>query len=251
MFEAQDHIGGQWAYEVPSPEKSEVWSSVYDGVVLNSCRDTSCFSDFPLDPARYPDFFGHRLHLKYLTEYATHFDLMRHIQLSTKVLGCKQTQEGKWIVTYLKEGGSPIEETYDALFACTGHNSFPRIPEFPGKETFKGEILHSHVYRTPGRFEGKRVAVVGIGASAADIACEIGPHAEELHVITRRGTWIIPRYCLGKPAEAWASMSTILVRVGLNTNFENRSSFTNGVTKFCRSMVGVAAFTLDRRRAPA
>jgi dimethylaniline monooxygenase (N-oxide forming) len=52
VFEAQDHIGGQWQYTDPDPVTGEVHSSIYQGTVFNSCRDTSSFSDFPMDPAR-------------------------------------------------------------------------------------------------------------------------------------------------------------------------------------------------------
>jgi dimethylaniline monooxygenase (N-oxide forming) len=51
VFEARDNIGGQWYYEEPDPATSEVQSSMYEGTISNTCRDTSSFSDFPMDPA--------------------------------------------------------------------------------------------------------------------------------------------------------------------------------------------------------
>jgi dimethylaniline monooxygenase (N-oxide forming) len=205
VFEARDAIGGQWYYEEPDASTGETMSSIYEGVILNSCRDTTCFSDFPIDPARYPDYFGHRLFLRYIDEYADHFRLKQHIRFNTKVLSCKQLDNGKWRVEYAESGKEAREEIYDAVFACSGHNSRPMMPEFEGIGTFRGQLFHSHTYRRPGAFEGKRVAIIGIGSSAADISCEIGGQAKELHLVTRRGGWIVPRYVLGKPAEAWDS----------------------------------------------
>jgi dimethylaniline monooxygenase (N-oxide forming) len=206
IFEAQSHIGGQWVYQIPDPKTGEVWSSMYDGVILNSYRDATSFSDFPMDPARYPGHFGHRLHLQFVAEYAAHFDLNRYIQFNTKIVSCKQTEDGRWIVTYSENGSEPREEIYDAVFACTGHFATPKTPDFPGKNSFKGEFIHSHIYRIPSPYYGKRVGIIGIGSSAVDIACEIGPFAKEVHIITRRGSWIVPRYIFGKPPEAYDSM---------------------------------------------
>jgi hypothetical protein len=47
IFETEDHLGGQWQYTEPDPVTGEIHSSIYEGVVFHSCRDTSNFSDFP------------------------------------------------------------------------------------------------------------------------------------------------------------------------------------------------------------
>lgn len=205
-FEKQDHIGGQWAYTPDTPE--DVHSSMYHGCILNSCRDTSSFSDFPLDPARYPDYFSHALQLRYLNEYADHFGIKKHIRFDTQVLECKPESTGGWTLKVQEKGGEPEEHHFDALMCASGALAKPVTPEFVGRDSFKGEFSHSHYYRTPGPFEGKKVAIIGLGSSAVDIACEVGPQAKELHLITRRGGWILPRYILGKTLEAWDDRAT-------------------------------------------
>ncbi|EGD83817.1 hypothetical protein H112_07494 [Trichophyton rubrum D6] len=211
VFEGRDVIGGQWNYEDPDPETGETASSIYDNVTLNSCRDTSSFSDFPIDPARYPDYFGHCQFLQYIHEYVEHFGLAAYIRLQTKVISCRQQQRktgdnpGKWTVVYQQQGHGPVEVVFDAVLACTGTLSKPMIPDFAGRDKFQGELFHSHTYRKPARFEGKRVAIIGFGNSAADLSSEISSVASEVHLVTRRGGWVIPRYVLGKPAEAWDS----------------------------------------------
>ena len=159
VFEAQDHIGGIWRYDASGNSHS-----VYHGTVFNSARDTSAFSDFPFDPERYPTYFGHRAFVQYLDEYAAFFDLCRHIHYSTKVIKSEQTNAGGWLVTY-EQHGTATTATFDALFACTGHLSLPNIPKFPNLADFKGEFCHNKTYRTPGPYEGKRVAVIGIGST--------------------------------------------------------------------------------------
>jgi dimethylaniline monooxygenase (N-oxide forming) len=207
VFESQKHSGGQWRYTEPDPVTGEVHSSVSHGTVFNSCRDTSAFSDFPYDPARYPEYLPHKKFVQYLDEYAEFFDLNRHVRYDTKVIRCEQTTDGGWSVTY-EQNGTVLVELYDVLFACTGHLSKPITPRFEGLENFKGKLIHSHVYRRPGPFEGEKVAVIGIGPSAVDVACEISPQTEECHVITRSGAWIIPRFVLGAPVEAFDSRLT-------------------------------------------
>ncbi|KAJ4419280.1 hypothetical protein N0V82_005083 [Gnomoniopsis sp. IMI 355080] len=216
-FEARPEIGGQWAQQpdvTPSDTHETAQSSIYDGVVLNSCRDTSALPDFPLDPARYGDYFGHRLHLRYLREYAEHFGLMDHIHLSTRVVACEPRGDGSWAVKTQQDKGeegqqSEAEENvYDAVFVCVGHLSKPSIPEVQGRDEYKGQFLHSHYYRRPGPFDRKKVAIIGFGSSAVDIACELAAGADEVHVISRRGGWVLPRYVLGKPTEAWDNRAT-------------------------------------------
>lgn len=203
-FEGLPHIGGQWAYCDPDPETGEVYSSIYQGVLVNSCRDSSAFSDYPFDPAQYPIYFTHRSFLKYINDFADFWDLRRHIRLNAKVLKCEQLEDGRWRVQRQEKGQEPVEDVFDALFACNGRNTFSHTPQFPGKDSFEGEWLHSHVYRTPKPYMGKRVTIIGLGSSAVDIACELAPHAE-VHMITRRGGWIIPRFVFGKAVEAYDS----------------------------------------------
>ena len=205
VFEALDHIGGQWHFTSPDPNADEVHSSIYEGVILNSCRDTTSFSDFPMDPAKYPDYFGHKLFLEYIHEYVEAFGLMDHVRLNARVVACKPLESGRWQVSYQQSGSPAVEETFDACFATSGHHTLPLMPRFEGQNAFPGEFMHSHRYRTPGRFEGKRVAIIGVGSSAVDISSEMCAQTKELHLITRRGGWIIPRYLLGLPVEAFDS----------------------------------------------
>ncbi|EEH36264.1 dimethylaniline monooxygenase [Paracoccidioides lutzii Pb01] len=205
LFEARDGIGGQWRYEEPDPETGHAVSSMYEGVTLNSFRDGTSFSDFPIDPAHYPDYFCHRKMLEYIEHYADHFGLRKFIRLQTRVVSCNQLADGRWTVLHHETGEDEVTSVYDAIFACTGHSSRPWIPEFEGLNSFKGEVLHSHIYRRAARFEGKKVALIGFASSAVDLACELVPVAKEVHMVTRRGGWIWPRFLFGQPTESYAS----------------------------------------------
>ena len=69
---------------------------------------------------------------------------------------------------------------------ATGTWSRPFVPSYPGAETFRGEQLHTHDYPGPGRFRGRRVVVVGGGASAVQLLGEIAPVAADTLWVTRR-----------------------------------------------------------------
>ena len=117
--------------------------------------------------------------------YAERFGLMKHIRLTTRVTRLAQAPDydtnGRWIVTAIHDNDE--KETnyeFDAVMICTGMFTNPFRPDFPGLEDFQGKVLHSHDYRTPQRFEDKRVLVVGFGNSAADAATEVGRIASKV-----------------------------------------------------------------------
>jgi cation diffusion facilitator CzcD-associated flavoprotein CzcO len=69
------------------------------------------------------------------------------------------------------------------------HHSEPDIPELPGKDSFQGNIMHSHAYREAKPFKGQRVLVVGAGPSALDIALELSKEAERVIIFCQRNSY--------------------------------------------------------------
>ena len=89
------------------------------------------------------------------------------------------------------------------MVVANGHHWDARWPEpsYPGAETFPGDQLHAHYYRTPDVLEGKRVLVLGIGNSASDIAVESSRVADETYLAMRRGAHVVPKYMFGVPTD--------------------------------------------------
>lgn len=77
-------------------------------------------------------------------------------------------------------------EQFDAIFICNGHYSSPSIPDYKGLNEFVGEIQHSHDYRRPEVFAGKRVLIVGSGPSGRDIMYEMATKASKVYVSHHR-----------------------------------------------------------------
>lgn len=69
---------------------------------------------------------------------------------------------------------------YDAVMVCNGHYTIPAIPEIHGVENFQGRQSHSHNYRSPESYAGRRVLVLGAGPSGVDISKQIAAVAEKV-----------------------------------------------------------------------
>ncbi|WP_457207611.1 NAD(P)-binding domain-containing protein [Nocardioides sp. P5_C9_2] len=96
------------------------------------------------------------------------------------------TSDGDPIVVHTTEGRTWRART---LVNATGTWTQPFVPHYPGIETFAGEQLHTHAYPGPEHFAGKRVLVVGGGASAVQFLGELAPVADTLWVTRREPVW--------------------------------------------------------------
>jgi hypothetical protein len=195
-FESSDRIGGNWAFGNPNGH-----SSAYRSLHIDTSKKLLSFADFPI-PATYPDFPHHSDIKRYLDSYADAFGLRDRIRFQTPVVRAERNASGGWRI-YTKDG----EDAADVLVVANGHHWDPRFPDFDGE--FAGETIHSHHYidpRTPLDLYGRRILVVGIGNSAADIASELSQKSYDNQVTlsTRSGAWIVPRYIFGRPADVVA-----------------------------------------------
>ena len=191
-FEKGSGVGGNWRYN-----NDNNMSSAYKSLHINTSRDLMAYSDFPM-PRHYPDYPSHQQILDYFENYVDHFDIRKRITFKMGVEKVIRQEDGSYLVK--TEDGR--EHNYAHLVVANGHHWDPRFPEpdFPGE--FSGEILHSHFYKTPEAFKDKRVLVLGIGNSSVDITCELSRVAAKAFLATRSGAHVVPKYILGKPADA-------------------------------------------------
>jgi cation diffusion facilitator CzcD-associated flavoprotein CzcO len=191
VFEREAEPGGVWNYGRPQGRVCHSTHTI-------SSKPMTQFPDFPM-PAEYPDYPHHTQVLDYLTRYAEAHDLGARIRLETAVARVEPVDRGRsdtaWIVS--TEDGEPRQ--YDAVVLANGHNSEPRLPEWPG--TFDGLFLHSAEYHTPERLAGRRVLVVGAGNSGCDIAVDAAQVAADTMISMRRGYHYVPKYLLSRPSD--------------------------------------------------
>ncbi|WP_148572139.1 flavin-containing monooxygenase [Nocardioides caldifontis] len=84
--------------------------------------------------------------------------------------------------------------TADVVVSAAGALSDPKDPDIPGFDSFEGEVFHSARWNHGYDLTGKRVAVIGTGASAIQIVPEIAPEVARLDVYQRTAPWVIPRH---------------------------------------------------------
>lgn len=81
-----------------------------------------------------------------------------------------------------------------SVISASGPLSQPLTPEFPGHDAFQGEQFHTNAWNHDFDHKGKRVAIIGNGASAAQVIPAIASEVEELHVFQRSPHWVLPRH---------------------------------------------------------
>ncbi|MDR5814138.1 NAD(P)/FAD-dependent oxidoreductase [Caballeronia sp. LZ033] len=180
-FEAGSGIGGTWFWNRYPGARCDVDSLEY----------SYSFSDDLQQEWDWPDRFSTQADiLRYIHHVADRFDLRRDIQLDTRVQSAAFDASGnRWRIT-TAEG-----QTTTARFCvmATGNLSLPRVPDFAGLESFKGDWHHTG--RWPNRpvdFTGRRVGVIGTGSSGIQLIPIIAQQASELIVFQRTANFTLP-----------------------------------------------------------
>jgi cation diffusion facilitator CzcD-associated flavoprotein CzcO len=126
----------------------------------------------------------------YVHRVARELGVDRMIETGCAVTACSWDDAAcRWTVT--TEGGEVHES--DAIVIATGQLHKPAVPRIEGGETFEGHSFHSSHWDHDYDLTGKRVAVVGTGASAVQFVPEIAEQVRKLTVFQRTGNWFLPR----------------------------------------------------------
>jgi putative flavoprotein involved in K+ transport len=180
VFEAEDRPAGSWP-------------RYYDSLRAFSPAGFSSMPGmpFPGDPDRYPtrdEVAG------YLERYAAALDA--EIRTNTRVMAVFRDDHGFGVVT--GRGTTHVA----GIVAATGSFSNPHRPRFPGQESFTAALRHVAGYRSPARYAGKRVIVVGAGDSAAQVANELA-HVAVVTLAVRHPLRFMPQRIGGRDVHHW------------------------------------------------
>jgi cation diffusion facilitator CzcD-associated flavoprotein CzcO len=170
----------------------QCWATAYDSLKLHTGKLMSSLPGLPF-PRSYPTFVPRQRFWEYLCGYAERFKLP--VKTRCQVSGVRR-ENGAWIVTTNRE-----ELTGRALVMATGIMSNPHVPRLPGQERFTGRIQHSVEYRRADGYAGRRVLVVGVGNSGAEIASELGRAGANVTLAVRSGANVVPLTMLGLPIQ--------------------------------------------------
>ena len=181
VFEAGTGVGGTWYWNrYPGARfDSESWTYGYS------------FSQELLDEWDWEEHFaGQPETERYLNHVADRFDLRRDIQFKTRVAAAHYRENTRsWDIT-LDDGRRC---TARFLVTAVGVLSAATLPNIPGVESFQGASFHTHYWpKEPVSFAGKRVAVIGTGATGIQTITEVAKTAGHLTVFQRTPQWAAP-----------------------------------------------------------
>lgn len=152
----------------------------------------------------WPFFFSPRAVLHdYFRTCAEDFGLLPLIRFETEVESATWDEEAQqWVVMSRRPDGSQHEDRAEILVSAVGQLNRPLYPEITGRETFTGQSFHSAEWDDCVSLRGKKVAVIGTGASACQFIPAVAKEAGELAVFQRTPPWMIPapRYHESVPA---------------------------------------------------
>ena len=168
------------------------WANLYDSLTLHTGKHMSSLPGMPF-PSSAPLFVPRREFLDYLRRYAERFDLP--VDTGREVERMSRT-DGSWTVSTRR---GALAAT--VLVVATGIVANPKTPHFPGQERFAGRVAHSVAYRRPDGYAGRRVLVVGVGNSGAEIASEIARAGGKVTVAVRSGANVVPLTLAGLPIQ--------------------------------------------------
>ncbi len=187
VLEKASDIGGTWR------------DNTYPGCACDIPSHLYSFS-FALNP-KWSHMYSPQHEIQsYLRRSARRFGIIPHIQWNSEMLNATWNESDQyWQITTTQ--GLLFA---DILILGNGPLSEPSLPAIPGIEHFEGTIFHSAQWRHDYDLTGKRVAVIGTGASAIQFVPRIQPKVKQLTLFMRTPPWIIPR--MDHPIPAWQQL---------------------------------------------
>ncbi|MFJ2831511.1 flavin-containing monooxygenase [Streptomyces sp. NPDC087263] len=176
VLERADSVGGTWR------------DNSYPGCACDVPSHLYSFSFAPHPD--WPRTFSEQEHIRaYLEHVADAFRLRSHLRLNSEVKTLTWDAEKLWWRIETSSGFL----TADVVVSATGALSDPKVPDIAGIDTFPGKVFHSARWDHDYDLRGKRVAMIGTGASAIQIVPAIQPEVAHLTLFQRTPPWVMPR----------------------------------------------------------
>lgn len=179
VIERGEQVGGTW------------WSNRYPGCGVDVPSYLYSFADVDAD---WPYYYATRDEIHaYLEDVAERWDVPRRTRFSTEVRSARWDDEAlQWVVEVVDGDRRTDVIRADFLVSCVGAFGKPKLPEIPGRETFDGVTCHTATWPDDLDLAGKRVGVIGNGASAMQVVPAIADEVASLTVFQRSAHWVAP-----------------------------------------------------------
>lgn len=176
IFEKSDGVGGTW------------WDNRYPGAECDVPSAMYSYSfklhDWTRTHAPWNEIQA------YLEETVDQYGLRKHIRTGVGVERASWDEERKQYLVTLDTGE---QLWFDVVISAVGMLNVPNIPRWENRDSFPGPVMHSARWDPSVDLEGKRIAVVGAGASAAQVVPALQPRAKELISFQREPGWVLPK----------------------------------------------------------
>ncbi|MFT4034972.1 MAG: NAD(P)/FAD-dependent oxidoreductase [Patulibacter sp.] len=181
LIEARESLGGTW----------DLFR--YPGIRSDSDMHTLGFGFRPWNDPR--TLAGGPAILEYLKDTAAEYGIDQHIRYGTKVLGGNwSSADARWTIELEQVAtGERHQITCDFLFGCAGYYRYDQgfTPQFTGRERFRGQIVHPQHWPEELDYSGKKVVVIGSGATAVTLVPAMADTAEHVTMLQRTPTYIM------------------------------------------------------------
>lgn len=183
VLEARDDLGGTWdLFRYPGIRSDSDMFTL--GYPFKPWRDAKSIADGPSI-------------LRYIHETAREYGIEPHIRFRTRVVGADWSSETlRWTLTLeRRDADGPVAlhtMTCGFLYSCAGYYDYDRghAPEFAGAADFRGQVVHPQFWPEDLDYTGKRVVVIGSGATAVTLVPAMAEQAEQVTMLQRSPTWI-------------------------------------------------------------
>ena len=184
VLERAEHVGDSWRRH-------------YDRLRLHTTRRLSALPGLAM-PRRFGRWVSRDDVVRYLEKYVEYHQL--EIVTGVEVFRVERASGGGWLLH--ASGGREL--TGAAVVVATGFNHTPRMPDWPGRDTYTGELRHAAEYRDAAPYAGRDVLVVGVGNTGAEIAVDlVEGGASRVRLAVRTAPHIVRRSTAG-----WAAQYT-------------------------------------------
>jgi putative flavoprotein involved in K+ transport len=234
VLEQTDHVGASWR-------------SRYDGLRLNTAGWMSTQPGFRASRRRYGEFPTRDAWIQYLEDYAAHHRI--DVRFGTQVQRLGLVTEG-WRVETDRED---LKARWVVI--ATGYDHDPDIPDWPGREGFTGELIHSAAYRNPEPYRGRDALVIGPGTTGSEVAALISKGgARRVRVSCRTPPNLTRRKILGMSINiSGIALNYFPSRVGDQMGWVSQRILFGNLDRYGlpRSPDGIATSVRRRKITPA
>ena len=180
VFDKNADVGGTWLQNTYPGCRVDVASHLY-------CYSFAQRDDWPQHFSTQPELFA------YFREFAADNGVLPLVRFSTSVNAMAFDDESaRWDVHTVDALGHEATERFDAVINATGQLNRPKLPDIAGIDSFTGASFHSAEWDHAVDLAGKRIAVIGTGASAAQFIPIVAEQAERVMVLQRTPNWLAP-----------------------------------------------------------